>query len=36
MELILTKEQILALKLLAKTNIAKKFYFSGGTALSYY
>ncbi len=33
---ILTKQQILALKLLSKTDLAKKFYFSGGTALSYY
>jgi len=33
---ILTKQQILALKLLAKTNLAKKFYFSGGTALAHY
>ncbi|MBU0974472.1 nucleotidyl transferase AbiEii/AbiGii toxin family protein [Patescibacteria group bacterium] len=36
MNSILTKQQILALKLLAKTNLAKKFYFSGGTALAHY
>ncbi len=36
MDSILTKQQILALKLIAKTNLAKKFYFSGGTVLAYY
>lgn len=33
---ILTDEQDLALKLIAKTDLAKKFYFSGGTALAKY
>jgi len=33
---ILTKQQKLALKLLAKTDISANFYFSGGTALAYY
>ncbi|MBU0578613.1 nucleotidyl transferase AbiEii/AbiGii toxin family protein [Patescibacteria group bacterium] len=36
MDSILTKQQVLALKLLAKTNLAKKFYFSGGTVLSHF
>lgn len=33
---ILTKQQKLALKLLSETDTLKQFYFSGGTALSYY
>ncbi len=33
---ILTKKQKLTLKLIAQTNLAKEFYFSGGTALAYY
>jgi len=33
---ILTPQQKLALKLISQTNLAKEFYFSGGTALSHY
>jgi predicted nucleotidyltransferase component of viral defense system len=33
---ILTPRQALALKLIASTNLAKQFYFSGGTALAHY
>lgn len=33
---ILTKQQDLALKLIANTNLAKAFYFGGGTVLSQY
>lgn len=33
---ILTPRQELALSLISKTNLAKNFYFSGGTALSHY
>lgn len=33
---LLTSQQKLALKLIAQTNLSKSFYFSGGTALSYY
>ena len=36
MESILTDQQKLALKLIAKTDLSKHFYFSGGTALSHY
>ena len=33
---ILTPQQIHALKLISQTKLARQFYFSGGTALSYY
>ncbi|MEN8253184.1 MAG: nucleotidyl transferase AbiEii/AbiGii toxin family protein [Patescibacteria group bacterium] len=33
---ILTPQQKLALELISKTNLAKEFYFSGGTALAHY
>jgi len=33
---ILTQEQIITLRTLATTELASRFYFSGGTALSYY
>jgi len=33
---ILTKQQQLALRLIAKSNLNKHFYFSGGTALTHY
>lgn len=33
---ILTPQQIQALRLIAGTQLAKRFYFSGGTALAYY
>lgn len=36
MKSVLTPQQELALKLIAQTNLAKSFYFSGGTALSHY
>lgn len=36
MKSILTPQHKLALKLIAQTSLAKSFYFSGGTALSYY
>lgn len=36
MAAILTQQQRLALKLIAKTNLSSQFYFSGGTALAYY
>jgi len=36
MAAILTKKQVLTLKLIVKTDLAKHFYFSGGTALAHY
>lgn len=33
---ILTRQQILALRLIATTDLTKQFYFSGGTVLSHY